>query len=176
MALVKIAPVVTQPTPSKLSSKIYEELGDWFLANSDKLITSSDIARQLIHLRAKRKMATPNGITREYLHSVLTQTRHYLETPARRTSIVYIAGQGYRCGNADDLALFTARWIKRTLHSADRTTRLTEIVDKDRMPDALKKVFIEMHPRIKSIAKNGGKFIETFQEFVDKKRLESKRA
>lgn len=181
MSLIKVGRVSLVPKQveetQQTKARVFELLGDWFLKNTDKVLTASDIAQQLLSIRVKLKLPTPDGITREYMHSVLTKSRQYLETPARRSSIVFIPElNGYRCGNQDDLAMFTARWIKRTLHSADRTTRLTEIVDKDRMPGALKKVFVEMHPRIKSMAKNGGKFIETFKEFVDQKRLEAKRS
>lgn len=160
-----------------LKLSVGEELAEWFLNQKREIIEPGKIASAIKSMKQKRPLPVNRKdyeVTREELNRHITEARKYLETPARRCTIVYShASRGYMCGEGKDLALYTAKWIKRTLHCADRTTRLTNIADRRDMPEALRKVFVEQKGKVKALSADGKKFIGRMVEFMkeDRKRI-----
>lgn len=171
-SIVRRAASVGRPLP-----KMHVELAEWFFSNQERVISNEEIVKKIKALKKKRPLKNGRDfVSREEFNRLLTQSRTVLETPARRCTIVWLRDQGYRCGDKNDLALYTAKWVKRTLHMADRTTRLANIVDRDRMPEALQKVFLENRPRIKELGTHGRRFIEAMTSYMKeskRKQLEA---
>lgn len=151
----------------------YESLAEWFYGSKVELIPHRDIALQIKQVKKKDGISEwQEPVTQEELGRYVAQCRQYLESE-RKCTLWNVRNVGFRVATEDELAIYTAKWVRRTITSADRTTRLTDIVDRKRMPNALRKVFLDNEGRIRNLTVRGQKFMKTFVEYlaVEKKKM-----
>lgn len=155
-------------------SPVHEEMSDWFNKfDTTKVITREQIARKLGETRKKINGHKQN-VTQEDVLNMVSKCRVDLEL-RHRTTLVNVRGYGYKLANPDELAIQTAKWVKRTILYADRTYRLVDITDRRKIPGALKKVFCDNEGRIKTLSSRGKRFVESFVDYAKRKALEDKR-
>ena len=162
-----------QVLPKRLSP-IHEQLSDWFVKEGDGVVMQYEIiARQLKKFRDHSPHPKAGlEVTQEDLSRAIARVRFDLET-RHKTTLYNFRGIGYKVCNPDELALYTAKFFKRTILYADRTYRLVDIVDRHRIPAALKKVFLDNEGRIKSMSLKGKHFMKLFVEYLkEQKKLE----
>ena len=156
----------------------YGRLGDWLMVESGReawnTVSYEKIAKEFKRLRdltSSSKAGRP--VTEEELRKVVSETRSYLESH-HKTTLYNVRGQGYKIATPEEVALYTAKFFKRTILYADRTYRLVEIVDRKYIPSALRTVFCDNEGRIKSLSLKGKKFLGTFVSYLreeEKKKL-----
>lgn len=155
----------------KTSGTATEDLAVWFLSG-DTLSARSlkSVAGMIKQIRVNRQMAKSNDpVTQEELGRWIAQARQYLELHKGHT-LWNIRGVGYRVATKDELAVYTARSVRRTIVMADRTTRLLDIVDRNRMPAALRSVFVDEEGKIRHVGKTGRKYLTLFAQYVKGER------
>jgi len=153
--------------------KIQEVVGEYIYKQRDRedVVTHRELATVIRKFKEKSPRY-PIGlkiITQEELHRHVAKAREYLELEYKCT-IWNLRGIGFRITSPDELAMYTARSVRRTIVMADRTIRLTDIVDRKRMPQALHTVFIDNEKRIKTLGIKGKKFMSTFINYIKQER------
>lgn len=148
---------------------VIEELCDWlYKANTKEVLGYDVIARKAKELGQLRE------VTQEKLGNLISRCRTVMEL-RYKTTLINVPGLGYKLADPDELALHTAKWVKRTILYADRTYRLVDITDRKRIPGAIKKVFLDNEGRIRTLSARGKQFVSHFVEYSKKKQLEDKR-
>jgi hypothetical protein len=146
--------------------KIGEVVGEYMYHNRERSsLTHEEIAGVI-------QQARRNGqpVLSEQIHGAVCKARSYLELNYRVT-IWNLRGYGFRVATPDELAMYTARSVRRTITMADRTVRLTDIVDRKRMPQALRIVFEDNKGRIKTLGFKGKKFMSTFIDYMKQEKV-----
>ena len=147
-----------------------EEYADWMHGSMNGDVVSHEI------LARKYKDMTGQGVTLEKLSHIMSRARVFMELK-HGTMIINVRNRGYKLATPRELALCTAKWVKRTIMYADRTYRLVDITDRKLIPGALRTVFEDSQGRIKTLSTRGRKFIQSFTEYSNKQRqLEAKNA
>jgi DNA-binding winged helix-turn-helix (wHTH) protein len=135
---------------------------------------NGDVVSHAILAKKYKSLSDEKVITLERLSNIISRARVFMELK-HGTTIINIRGRGYKLATPDELALQTAKWVKRTIMYADRTYRLVDITDRRKIPGALKAVFEDSQGRIKTLSTRGRKFIQSFTEYSNKQRqLEAK--
>lgn len=144
-----------------------EDLAEWFLKHDpDTFMNSHAIACKIRDIRVARNLPKGNApVTQEELNRWIAQTRQYLELH-KGCTLWNFRGAGYRIASPDELAVYTAKSVRRTIVMADRTTRLLDIVDRKKMPTALRAVFTDEEGKIRHVGKTGRKYLEAFKQYV----------
>lgn len=148
---------------------VYADLSDWFHEQDGNLVAYELIARQ--YRKLLNKYQHPNAtrpVMKADLDRAISRSRMELES-RYKTTLFNVRGQGYKVADANELALYTAKFIKRTIFYCDRTYRLVEITDKDRIPSALQQVFSDTGGRIKTLSLRGKKYVDTLLEYLKEK-------
>lgn len=148
--------------------RIHEEIAE-FLHSSEQRVVDHHTLADMIKATHKNTNGRILDVTTEKLHSVITRARRYMESKYRCT-IWNIRNVGFRITTPQELALFTAQSVRRTIQMADRTIRLTHIVDRKMMPQALQFVFADSEKKIKSLGRHGKRFMRTFVDYIDEQK------
>lgn len=144
-----------------------ERLCDWFYKQGNDVLSYELIAKQV-------KSANGLGqVTQEKLSGIISRCRALMES-RYGTTIINVPGLGYKLADPDELALHTAKWVKRTILYADRTYRLVDITDRRKIPGAIQKVFKDNEGRIKTLSTRGRKFVSEFVAYSKVKQMEDK--
>jgi len=147
-------------------SPLISDLTDWFLSLGKDVADKKRIASKIKSLRTLH-LRDEKHITEEHVNRMVTEVRRWLELK-HRTTIVNIRNVGYKIANPDELAITTAKWVKRSIMYADRTYRLVDIVDRKKIPNAIREVFGETEGKIKTLSTRGKKFVKAFVEYNQK--------
>lgn len=148
-----------------------EDYADWMFGNMRKDVVSHKLLAQKY-----KEMTNCGPITLEKLSNIVSRARYFMELK-HGTTIINVRGLGYKLATPDELAMTTARWVKRTILYADRTYRLVDITDRRKIPGALQKVFSDSQGRIKTLSTRGKKFVASFTSYAKEQRqLEAKNA
>jgi len=141
-------------------SEFYQDLTLWFTKHSPKEVISYElIAKRIKDLRGYGNVTLMDVGSAVSICRIEMELRH-------ETTIVNVRGSGYKIANPDELALATAKWMKRSIMYADRTYRLVDIVDRRKIPGAIKQVFLDNEGRIKTLSKRGQQFVGTFMDYL----------
>lgn len=149
-------------------SIVIDDLTEWFYKLPLKEVVVHDvIAKKIRDLRIQhRTVDRAKAITNGDVQKAVTSVRKELEL-SRKTTLINIKNVGYKLANADELALTTAKWVKRTVMYADRTYRLVDIVDRKRIPGALRTVFGDTEGKIKTLSGKSRAFAKAFLTYAD---------
>lgn len=154
---------------------IYSRLSDWFIKQEGAVSSYELIAREFKTVRdSSDHSKSGSPVTEDDLSHAIAMCRIDLEN-RYRTTLYNVRGKGYKVTTPDELALYTAKFVKRTILHADRTYRLIEIVDRKKIPGALRVVFLDTEGRIKNLSWKGKKFLKTFVSYLkteEQKKLE----
>lgn len=157
--------VSSKSVPKKLGSAC-EDLAERFLTCGYDVVESRVIAGWIKAIRIARNLPKGTAVVTqdEYSHWI-ANVREYLELH-KGVTLWNVPRVGYKVTSPDELAIYTAKSVKRTIVMADRTTRLIDIVDKKRMPSALRSVFLDEEGKIRNIGKSGRKYITLFTQYM----------
>lgn len=159
----------------------HQDLTDWFIKQGQDVMSRELIAKEIKQIRLRYGLPDANGAVRErHLPSWIARVRDDMEHRYRCT-LYCVAGMGYKVASPRELAIYTARFLRRTLTHADRTMRLAEIVDRKRMPAAIREVFFDQTGKVKKFRLQGAKFMSEFSGFLQeeikkRKALENEKA
>lgn len=134
-----------------------EELAEWMNKQS-VTVPYVTIAKKI------KELSGMPTVTQEKVGNAMSRCRTVLELQ-HNTTIVNVRGEGYKIANPEEVALTTAKWVKRTIMYADRTYRLVDIVDRKLIPGALKRVFTDSEGNIRTLSVRGKKFVESFTQY-----------
>jgi len=154
-----------------MASKLCEELVEWFYKIPTNEVVSHDvIAKAIRDYRIALDLPDKGkAITQEVVNRTVSLVRRELEL-SKRTTLINVKNHGYKLATPKELALTTAKWVKRTIMYADRTYRLVDIVDRKLIPGAIKQVFTDSEGRIKSLSRHGKRFVESFVVYLDRQK------
>lgn len=140
----------------------YTELASWMLKFKDAPATYQQIALKIRDVqRAHEREFNEDSIGYQALGSWISKARQYLEVHNSLT-IINVRGVGYKIANPPETAVFAMKTVKRTVVLAERTKRLSEIVDRKYIPYAFKKVFQETEGGVQYLTRRARKFLEAF--------------
>ncbi len=147
--------------------QIARELSGWLVDQKEELVLSHElIAQELKKIRGNIipwKSGKP--VTQMELSHMIQVVRMVMEK-VYKTTLYNVRGVGYKVANKEEVALYTAKFFKRTILYADRTYRLLEIVDRKKIPWAIRSVFMDNEGRIKNLSLKGKKFITMFVDHL----------
>ena len=153
----------------RVNESVIQSLADWLFhisTEDNRVISHVAIANRLAFIRQQRKHPKAyQKITQGELGGIVSLCRSWLEEN-RKTTLYNIKGIGYKIADQDELAMYTAKFVKRTILYADRTGRLVKIVDKARIPGALKKVFSKNQVRIRNLSEEGQEFVTKMIDYL----------
>ena len=152
-------------------NNIIEDLTEWFYKLPLKEVVAHDVvARKIRDIRiANRTKDRAKAITNGDVNRHVTMVRKELELN-KHTTLVNIKNVGYKLADKNELALTTAKWVKRTVMYADRTYRLVDIVDRKRIPGALRTVFSNSQGNIKTLSHKSRAFAQAFVTYADEQK------
>ena len=150
-------------------SPVVSDLCDWFLSLGKDIADKRRVATKIKALRSTH-YKDERLITEEHVNRMISESRRWLELK-HRTTIINIRGLGYKLASPDELALTTAKWVKRSIMYADRTYRLVDIVDRKKIPNAIREVFGETEGKVKALSTKGRKFVKSFIEYSSRKQI-----
>ncbi len=166
------------------TQEVYTRLADWIVQDSgpagsrDVVLSYELIARRFKSLRDSSDHPKANHPVREEeLRRALSYVRYELETRYKNT-LYNVRGKGYKLCTPEELALYTAKFYRRTILYANRTYRLAEIVDRRYIPAALRTVFCDTEGNVKQLSIKGRKFLTMFGAYLksnEAKELEHKK-
>lgn len=143
-----------------------EEFADWLSCQDGDVLSHQLLARKF------KEISRLSEVTQEKIGDVVSRARVFLELK-HSTTLINVRGVGYKIATANELAMTTAKWVKRTIMYADRTYRLVDITDRRLIPGALKKVFESSQGNIKTLSTRGKRFVTSFVEYSKtQKKLE----
>jgi len=153
-------------TKKKSEAIPHQELSDWFLKQGGDVMSPELIAREIKRIRVDHRLPdAASNILERHLPSWISRVRFDMEGRYKCT-LYCVKGHGYKVASPRELAVYTARFLRRTLTHADRTMRLADIVDRKKMPAAIREVFFDQTGKVKSFRKNGAKFMMQFSGFL----------
>jgi len=168
--------------PKRKSEAIpHQDLTDWFIKQGQDVMSRELIAKQIKVIKLDYNLPDANGaILERHLPSWIANVRFDMEERYRCT-LYCVNGHGYKVASPRELAVYTAKFLRRTLTHADRTMRLANIVNRKQMPGAIREVFFDQTGKVKNFRKNGAKFMVQFSEFLTeeikkRKRIEDEKA
>ena len=156
-----------------VKEKLHEAIGEYLYKyrDSNEVATHKELADIIKKFRNKNgRSGNGNVVTFEELHRYVSKAREYLELEYKCT-IWNLRNLGFRVATPDELAMYTARSVRRTIMIADRTVRLTNIVDRRKMPYALQVTFKDNEQRIKTLGVRGKRFMSTFIDYLKQERV-----
>jgi len=151
-------------------NNITSDMIDWFLAGQYDLRETKEIGIKLKEMRVLH-LKDHGQITKEMLSRSLSDVRKWLELK-HRTTLINVPSVGYKVSTKKELAIFSAKQVKRTLMHVDRTYRVVEITPRKLLPSALKEVFEKQGKTIKLVSQGGRKYMQTMIELKQNKKLE----
>jgi hypothetical protein len=86
-----------------------------------------------------------------------------------------VHGQGWRLATPKETAYYGMAFTKKLLVMADRTRRLSDIVDRKYLPEAFEAVFGDTNTSVKTMLGRGKKFLTMWVEKENKPLLEDMR-
>ena len=156
-----------EPMPSILADWMYKQRRD---------LSFREIAGEIQDIReGSGSPLIDRKITVGELTRIMSQTRMFMERNHRNT-LWNLKGWGYRVATREELALYTAKSIRRTIVTAERTTRLVDIVDRKLIPGALRYVFPDAEQRVRQLGSKGQNFSRRLIEYIREKRDEKEKA
>lgn len=160
------------------SKSLFSKMSRWFISQNSHMSTHEQIAKQYKVVRDAGNYAKTNfPVTQDDYSSMIAHVRMDMELH-HKTTLYNVKRLGYKTCDPDELALYTAKFVKRTILYADRTDRLARIVDRRRIPGALTTVFSDSQGRIKNLSVRGKRFVNVFVGYMKderKKQIEDKR-
>lgn len=146
----------------KKVSEYYEQLTEWFYRHGVReIIPYSAIGQEIKRLRKK------GNVTQAEVGHAVSMCRIDMEL-TKGTTIVNVRGRGYKVATPKELAIYSAKCGKRTIHWADRTWRALEITDRKLLPSAVRQVFPES--KIRTLSQAGKKFVKSFVDYTNVQR------
>lgn len=144
----------------------HQDLTDWFIKKGDDVLSYELIAAEVKKIRLHHELDLANEPVRHrHLATWIAQCRGDMELRYRKT-LYNVRTMGYKVASPRELALYTARFLRRTLTHADRTMRLADIVDRKEMPSAIREVFFDQAGKVKRFRVQGAKFMSEFSNFL----------
>jgi DNA-binding winged helix-turn-helix (wHTH) protein len=154
-----------------MSTAIVEDMVDWFYGLPTTDVVSHDlVAKKIRDARITHKTKdVGKPITNGDVNRMVTMVRKELEL-GKRTTIINIRNHGYKLANPKELAMTTARWVKRSVMYADRTYRLVDITDRKMIPGALREVFGDTQNKVKALSTRGKRFVNSFVVYIENQK------
>jgi len=154
----------------KVKALPYQDLTDWFIKIGLDLASYEVIGKKIKSIRTEHEVEDWNSpIMQKHLPSWIALCRADMEIRYRKT-LFCVTGCGYKVASPRELAIYTARFLRRTLTHADRTMRLADIVDRKRMPSAIREVFYDQMGKGKRFRSQGTKFMLEFSGFLKEEK------
>jgi hypothetical protein len=116
-----------------------EEIAGWFAKRGVEPITKEDLAK-VVKALYKHLSGQERDITRQYLSSVISCARKYLE-PKEKKTIVSMKGVGFKLATPKEATVYATQIYKSFLVRGTRVERAIPLVDRKHLPSAMEKVF-----------------------------------